>query len=490
MPSRTNARFRYQQIAADLERAVDAGTLRPGDRLPSVRGLALAHDVSPFTAAQALQLLEDRGVARARPQSGYYVRTRPACTDEPDMSQPPPGARTVVTPALLHEYIDAARRTDLIRLGAVLPEDKLFPAQRLASSLAGILRRHPETTVHYDAFGLGAEPLRRALARRLLDAGVSARHDDIIITDGCAGALSLALRCVTRAGDTVAIESPAYFMLLQTLEALGLRVIEIPTHPREGISLTALEHAISTHRSMRALVLMPSYSHPLGSCMSDTARARLAQLCANAGITVIENDIFGETSFGDRRPRPLKAWDRTGGVMLCSSFSKTVAPGLRVGWLLPGHFLQQARLAKMSGTSFVPLASQLALADFVASGAYDRHLRRLRSALADQAGRMRAALAAAFPDNCRITQPEGGFVLWIELPEPTNAEALFRAARDRGILIAPGPLFSSAYRYANCIRVSFATRWSDEIARAIRELGRLVALGQPGQAVAGRGARR
>jgi len=462
----------YQALAQELAGAIQAGTLKRGDRLPSTRRLSARYGVSMATAVQAFRELENRRLIEARPRSGFFVSRSPPRVAEPALSRPPASARYVVTPTLLQEYVEALATPGMIRLGAVLPPPEWFPATRLARLASTIGRRKPELMVTY-ALSRGAEELRGVIARRALEMGCRLQASDIVVTDGCVEALNLCLRAVARPGDTVALESPTYFSLLHILETLGMKVLEIPTHPKTGISLDALDLATSKAGAVKALMLMPTYSNPLGSVMPDDSKARLVALCEERGVALIEDDVYGDTFFGDARPFPAKAWDRRGSVLYCSSFSKTLAPGLRVGWVAPGRYLEQLALIKRTTTVFTPLVPQLAIAEFITAGGYDHHLRRLRTALIDHARRVIDRVVQTFPPGCRVTHPTGGYVIWIELPGKVDAVEVFRRARAKGIIVAPGPLFTTSNRYPNFIRMSFSQPWSATIEDAIAAVGQL-----------------
>jgi DNA-binding transcriptional MocR family regulator len=283
----------------------------------------------------------------------------------------------------------------------------------------------------------------------------------------------LALRAVARPGDAIALESPTHFMLLQAIESLGMKALEVPTHPRTGISVDALDLATAKRSAVRAVLLVPSFSNPLGASMPDEERRRLALLCAEREIPVIEIDIFGEIAFDERRPRTIRSFDPAGNVLLCSSFSKTVAPGLRIGWIAPGRFQHEVEMLRLAGFVFAPQIPQRALAQFVTSGGYDLHLRRLRSVLRAQSARLHEAVAASFPAGTRVTRPRGGYVVWAELPARVDAVELFRRARAENIALAPGPLFTSTGRFRNCLRLSFAHAWSHSIDDALARVGAL-----------------
>jgi DNA-binding transcriptional MocR family regulator len=320
----------------------------------------------------------------------------------------------------------------------------------------------------------GNRALQHQIARRAFDHGCDLDPDALVITNGCMEALNLALRAVAKPGDVVAIESPTYFGILQIVESLGLRAIEIPTSPRTGLSVDALELATRRPGAVAALVVMPNFSNPLGSLMPDAAKRRMVALMAERGIPVVEDDIYGDLHFEARRPRPAKAFDREGGVMLVSSFTKTVAPGLRVGWIAPGRWLPQVSMLKFINTVSTAELGQEVIAEFLATGGYDRHLRALRSAFRDQVSRMSEAIGRYFPPETRVTRPRGGFVLWVELPAAVDAGELFRLAARQGVSLAPGVIFSPSGRHRHHLRVSCGYPWSERIEGAVRTVGALV----------------
>jgi DNA-binding transcriptional MocR family regulator len=465
--------YLYESLANLLAKAIAAGTLKAGDRMPSVRKLRRQYDVSTATAVQAYRLLENRRLIDARPKSGFFVAGRLPLLPEPAQSRPPSAPRYVVTPSLLREYLEALESKDAVSVSAVLPHPETYPAARLARLLSARVRRQPELTASYPV-SKGSEELRRVIARRALEVGVKLSVDDILITDGCMEALSLCLRAAARPGDVIALESPTYFLFLHAIESLGMKALEVPTHPRTGISIEALDLATQKRGAVKALVLGPTYSNPLGAVMPDENKARAVALCAERGIALIEDDVFGDTCFGAKRPLPAKAWDRSGNVMLCSSFSKTLAPGLRVGWVAPGRWMKDVETNKIATTIFTPMLPQLVIAEFVADGGYDHHLRKLRAALAERARRFNEAVVESFPDGCRVTRPTGGYNVWVELPPKVDSVALFRRAAREGIVVSPGPLFTTTKRFRNFIRMSYSQPWSRKTEAAVATVGQFV----------------
>jgi DNA-binding transcriptional MocR family regulator len=464
--------YLYESLAARMADAIHAGALKTGDRLPSVRRLSTQHRVSIATAVQAYRHLENQRLIEARPKSGYFVLGKRAALAEPAASTPPAAARFVGVNQLVMEVLESARNADFVPLGAACPEPHLFPNDKLLRLMHAEGRRRPHLLGAY-TMAPGNERLRTMIARRSLEFGCHLSPAEIIVTNGCIEALNIALRAVARPGDTIALESPTYFTLLQIIESLGLKALEIPTHPRDGMSIDALDFATQKAGAVKAVLSIPNFHNPLGSLMADESKARMVQLCEARGIPLIEDDIYGDIHFAEARPRVAKAWDRSSNVLLCSSFTKNLAPGLRIGWIAPGRWYKQVEMLKFINSVSTPELPQAAIAEFMANGGYDHHLRKLRAGFARQVQQTSAVIAEYFPKGSRITRPAGGFVLWVELPAKTDALELFRRARDERISIAPGPMFTTTKRYRNCIRVGCGHLWSSKLEMGLMRLGQL-----------------
>jgi DNA-binding transcriptional MocR family regulator len=341
--------------------------------------------------------------------------------------------------------------------------------------LSAQARRNPRLLGEYSPHYFGVESLRRELLRRYADLGCSVPPDEVVVTNGCTEALNLALRCVTRPGDSVALESPVYYGVLQVLQNLGLRALEIPTHPRDGLRIEALDAALKGRagRKVSACLVSANFSNPTGGCLSDIDKERLVRLCARRGIPLIEDDIYGDLQHSGPRPRPAKAFDTSGNVILCSSFSKTLAPGARIGWLCGGRFSQALRLRKFASSGPTAAILQELVAELLRSGGYERHLVKLRNTYARQVGQVAAAVSRYFPPGTRMTQPRGGFVIWVELPRRLDSLSLFEAAVRHGVNFAPGPLFSATGGYRNFLRLNCGRRMTPELDAALARLGRL-----------------
>ncbi len=474
MPDSPALTTRYESLAAEVLEQIHAGTFQVGERLPSVRQISRQKGLSVTTVLQAYHLLEDRGAIEARPQSGYYVRAPlpPAPAPQSELTDLPFDPARVRIDDLVMLVVRDTLNPQLIQFGAAVPDPDLLPTARLNRILAQIARRNSRA---YNTAGLpeGTLELRTQVARRAFLAGCSLAPDEIVITSGCTEALHLALRAVCKPGDLVAVESPTYFGILQILQAQGLRALEIPTRPDTGISLSALRFAIENH-PVKAAVVMTNFSNPLGSCMTPDRKRDLVEMLSAAGIPLVENDIYGELAFSGQHPGVAKTYDRTGLVLLTSSFSKDISPSYRIGWLAPGRFKNDVISLKMATSMATAILPQLAIAEFLESGSYDHHLRRIRRAYAQKVGQMAHAVVRSFPEGTLVTNPQGGFVLWVQLPERVDSLDLFRRAVQAGITLAPGYLFSATPKYRNYIRLN-AAYWSFSAERVLRRLGELAA---------------
>ncbi len=463
----------YDRLADEFAGLIHQRVLQPGDRLPSVRRIATQKRLSISTVLHGLRQLEDRGLLEARPQAGFYVRRKSPVLAEPAHQQALPKPAFVGVNQLLMQVLDANQQPGVLPLGSAFPAPELLPASRILRMFGKVARKHPDLLSMSTCTSYNNEQLLRQIVRRSVDWGSSLDAGEIIITHSCTEALNLCLRAVAGPGDTIAVESPTYFVVLQIIESLGMKALEIPTHPRTGISVAALELA-TRNGAVKAVLMVPNANNPLGYIMPVENKRRVAALLAERQIPLIEDDVYGDMHFGDERPWPIKAFDQGGNVMLCSSFSKSISPSLRVGFVAAGrHYATVAMLKTLSGGITGPVP-QAALAEFMDSGGFDRQIRRARRAYLQQVERMSDAVACYFPPESLMTRPQGGFVLWVELPPNVDTMALHRLAIAEKIAITPGQLFSASGLYKNCLRLNCGNPWSERIEQAIRRLGEMI----------------
>lgn len=474
----------YHQLATHYRDAIEKGALRTGMRMPSVREIMKRHAVSLSTALQTLRLLEERGWLEARPRVGYFVRHSGsggvAEPPEPDLRTPlgPEENRVTGQYTGINERIsmlvEAGRRADIqVDLGGATPGPEMFDERLVNRAVASLLREQPQLLTTGRS-GAGTHPdFRLAMAHRALRAGMRLAPADVLATCGNTEAMHLALAAVAQPGDVIAVESPTYYGLLQGIASQGLKAVEIPCSQHTGISLEALELAVATQPRLKAVVVVPDLQMPLGTLMPDSHKASLAAFCAKHDLALIEDDSYRMFVESPEPPRPIKAWDRTGHVIYCESFNKSLAPGLRQGWMTAGRWHDRVELLKFAQSRNTITLGQLAAASVAASPAFERHLQRMRPKLRHQRESTARAVARHFPPGSRLRLPPGGLSLWIELPQGISSSALFEQALLRGIRIAPGAIFSNTGRYEGFVRVNCTLGFTDAVEDAYRTLGQL-----------------
>jgi DNA-binding transcriptional MocR family regulator len=459
----------YRRLADEVQGLIEERSLRVGQRLPSVRVTARQRQISVGTVMQAYVVLENRGYIEARPKSGYYVRSLPLAKAKVSAGSVLGPAAPVAEKDLASHVIDLTLDPSYFPLGTAIPDPEILPLRSL-SKVAGAVGRQDPGILGKFAMGRPYQPFVQELSRRYLQTGTALSHDEFIVTSSCCEAVHLALKAVTRPGDVVVVESPSYFMFLRLFASLGLRAIEVPVDQKKGLSLEALSVALDSN-DVKVVVVTPSFHNPTGACMPNARKEQLYSILCDYDIPAIEDDIYGDLPHGSLRPKPLKAWDREGRVLLCSSLSKTVAPGMGLGWISAGRYQSQIDDAKWSTN---PLYPQRVATRFFQEG-YDRHLRRMRSSFRDQVAAVRNAVLTYFPRGTRVTEPAGGFVLWVEFPANVDTLKLRLDALEEKISTAPGPIFSVRNQFRNCLRINCGVVWSGAFEKAIRTLGRLAA---------------
>ena len=474
----------YEKLADELTEAVRRGVFAAGERIPSVRQASQQHGVSIKTVLHAYALLESRGIVESRPQSGYFVRDaaaralapatsppgRPAARD--GMPETAPEAAPVDVSRLVLSTLRSIRARDAVPFGSPYPDPSLFPWRRINQYANAIARRHASWNL-IDDLPPGNPELIRQIARRYAENGAPVDPGEIIITLGATEAINLSLQAVAKPGDTVAVESPTYYAMLHAIERLGMRAIEVATHPLHGIDIDALAQVIARQK-IAACMVMPNFQNPLGFQMPDARKRQLVELLAAHEIPVIENDVYQELYYGDARPSTLKSFDTKGLVLHCASFSKSLTASYRIGWALPGRYRAQVEKLKFLNTLTTPSVPQVAVADYLRQDGYDRHLRHVRKVYRQQANIMIAMVQRFFPVGTRMSTPQGGYVLWVELPARIDSMRLYQAALARSITVGPGMMFSTRNDFRHFIRLNYSYPWTPQSEAALKTLGELV----------------
>lgn len=462
--------YKYEWIKRTITDAIDSGALSVGDRVPSLRAMSNKSQVSISTIMRAYLDLEIEGRIESRPQSGFYVRRKTRELLAPRTSEPDLKPTSLDSFNFHFDILNAMADAKIVPLGAATPAPDLLPIAELKKLL-----RQAGTAVE-NAYGYeelaGNRKLRAQIAYHMLEAGINAHMDDIIITNGGSEALYMALSTVADRGDTVAVESPCYFGYLHILKTLGISILEIATDPGTGVDVGALSQAFDRY-DVKACILQPNFNNPFGCLTTNEKKRRLAELFAERKIPLIEDDTVGDLPFNRERPRTITSYDPSIDSMYISSFSKTLSPGFRIGWIYGSRYREELLRSKMAISMNTNRPAQIALANYLAGGRYVKHLKSYVTQCRKQVDSVSAAVEKFFPKDTRLTSPEGGFLLWAVLPEEINTDILYQRALAEDIGIAPGSIFTSQKRYRNCIRLSCAHPYSGKIECALKKLGEL-----------------
>lgn len=460
---------RYGGIVDQVKRQIKERIWLPGERIPSVRVMSKAQSVSVMTVLKAYEQLEAEGWIYAKAKAGYFVAAHFNRLSEPEQATPQIVNRSIRINRHVFEVLRACKQPDVVPFGSAFPDPSLFPVPAIGRLLSQAIKTMPINSSISD-LPPGSLDLRRAIAQRYLRDGIEVALDEVVITSGAMESLGLCLAAVTQPGDSVAIESPAFYGALQAIERLNLKAVEIPTHPRDGMSPEGLEQAIAQN-NVKACWLMSKFQNPLGATMPVSRQQAVYEVLARHDIPLIEDDVYAELYFGAEKPMPLKALDERGLVLHCSSFSKCLAPGLRVGWVAAGRYARQVEELQFMSTLSVGAPNQLALAQYLHHGGYDNHLRRLRRTLVQRQQQMLGAIEQSFPAGTQVTRPAGGYFLWVVLPKPIDTSEILTDLLDRyQISIAPGTLFSADHRYQHCMRINCAYPWDEKHQTALYQL--------------------
>jgi DNA-binding transcriptional MocR family regulator len=462
--------FRYAELADALEARIRDGQFRAGEKLPSIRGLRLQTGLSISTVYQAYIELEKRGMVEPREKSGYYVK--PLLQELLPAPRPPAPhlvPKKVNINNMAFALIEAMADPEILQLGGALVAAELLPLKEIGATIRSApvsrLQDNLATYGHYQGDG----DLRRQIARRLMPLCSAFVPEQMVLTNGCMEAVTLGLKAVTRPGDTVLVESPTFPWFLQVIEDLGLHALEIPTDPRFGIDLEILERSVRRH-AVKACIFIANFNNPLGYAMPDGKKRDLVEFLNAEDVPIIEDDIYGELYFSASRPLPLKAFDRKEAVLYCSSFSKNLSPGLRIGWIQPGRYLARVKRLKINQSISEPALTQWVAARYLETGRFDRHLRRLRTHLKNQVGNTALAVARYFPAGTMISAPQGGLTLWVQMDPRVDSLELFQRCLEKRIAVMPGIICASGDAYKNCIRISCGMPYTDRIDRGLQTL--------------------
>ncbi len=463
----------YEKLVVEILRSIDDGVLQPGDRLPSIRETAGARRLSITTVKRAYQALESQGAVEGRPKAGYFVRAGrpPPALPLLQVTAPEPVSAIVDVGRFVLSTLKRIQSQPALPLGAPYPDPALFNWRRVYRRTDGVARRLSDWNAMED-LPPGHPELIRQIARRHLRNGLDVDPNEIVVTAGATEAINLCLQAVARPGDTIAVESPTYYAMLQAIERMGMRAIELPTDPQRGIDVEALARLLERQR-IDACLTMPNFQNPQGFLMPDERKRALVELATRHDMPLIEDGVYNELYYGAGPPTTLKAFDTQGIVLHCGSFSKSLTAGVRIGWALAGRYREQVERLKFINTHSTSALAQQGVAEYLANDGWDHQLRGVRQALEERCALMRSMVCRFFPEGTRMSQPRGGYLLWIELPGEADSLALYREALDRGISIAPGRVFSNTELYRRFLRLNYSHAWSPQIEEAVKTLARI-----------------
>jgi DNA-binding transcriptional MocR family regulator len=464
----------YEKVAGQILGQVQQGVLPLGKRIPSIRVFSRQLGVSLSTVIHAYQILENRNVLKSRPQSGYYVNaSAPLSDQEPHKALISPSYSKIAVKNMMNipHVISSFSDPDQVIASMAFPGLEVLSFNLLKKAMnRGYEKRGPGGLTY--SFPPGSPALRIQIARHYLECGLSLAPDDFCLTGGTLEGLLFCLSVVARPGDTIAVESPLFAGMIMTVLGLKMKAVEIPLDPRQGLDLDHLKRALRRHK-IKAVLSMPNFNNPMGCLMPDENKKRLVEMLAEREVPLIENDIYGDLYLGETRPKPAKAYDKTGNVLLCSSFSKSLAPDLRTGWVSAGRYHAQVIGYKFMANVAGNGATETGLAQFLEDGTFKRHLRKVRKFIADQLPHFTQAILKYFPEETKFSRPAGGTSLWVEFPPKINSFKLYQAAWDRKISFWPGPLYSLSPKAQSCSILSFGNRWSEKRDGAMKVVGEL-----------------
>ena len=463
----------YKDLAQQCINDIKNKKLQPHSRMPSLRNFKAQHNISMTSALNCYQHLESLGWIISRPQSGYFVCQPPLNNNQPEFID---FQSKTSDPALTSSQLSYTPTINAIGpLGYACIDPALLPLNGLQQSFRRALKRQSENISFYPA-PRGEKVLRDSLSAHFKSYHFHFSSEQLIISNGCMDSIKTALEITTNIGDAVAISSPCYSGLLDMLTLLSRKVVEIPSTD-QGIDLQQLEKQMQ-QGNIKAGLFCTSHMNPQGISISAQQKQQLAHLAETYQIPIIEDDVYLEISHEKVVPLPAKHWDKQGYIIWCGSVSKTLAAGYRLGWCLPGRYHQDYLTRRRYFIQGVNSPTQLAIADFINNGEYARHLKKLRYNVQRNTFDYRHYLAQHLPKNSKISAPNGGFVLWIQIPN-LDTKKLFKQAIQAQLDLRVGEHFTTLDLYNDCLRINIGyglTDQSDQSASTRTALQKLVEL--------------
>jgi len=468
---KTSAMRRYESVVDLIKRRIHTGTLKVGDRLPSVRQLSEDIGYSTMTVHHAYELLEAEGVCEARPRSGFYVVDLPAPMTEPGSNNHDGDGQTLKN--LPDALLQICYSNELGAFGSFYPSPDLFDRNDINRLLRQLLRQGESRLVGCDS-PQGDVQLRHEISRRVSRRGCIVTDGDIIVGNTSMSCFDMCLNAFTKPGDVVLVESPSYFPMLAGLNRKSLSMVEIYSHPRSGIDPEQFLHLVRAN-SIRVALLMGSHHYPTGVTYSEQAMRRVVEIARQHQVLILENDMFSDLSYDGSRQPSFKQHDPSDIVVQFGSFTASLPPAYGLGWIIAGTHTRRLMTHQYthglnSGDGIV----QRAIATFLAIRSQDRHLRRLRGALAARMQRGLDLIAEHFPRECVVSPPAGGFMCWVRGPVGFNATDALLQAVESDFSFLPGPIFSIEASFRNFVALNFSFPWTAQNQTYLAKLGEMM----------------
>lgn len=465
--------YKFEPFTSDIEKNIRDGIYKPGHKLPSVRDLKKQYHTSLSTIQNGYEHLIILGLVISIPKSGYYVAA-PANQEEKNISQDNPVVRDAVFERNVELITSSRGEKKLVEFNVATPGDLIISQKLLLRTMQNIIREKGVGLLRYYPAN-GSEELKTNIIKHAAGYQTRLSSQELLVTDGALQALYIALSSVCNAGDIVAVESPCVFSILEVIRVLNLKVIEVPLDLMNGFDVGFFKKACETNK-IKAVVITPNFHNPTGILLSDEVKKELVQVIQKYNVAVIENDIYGDLNFSGKRPSTLRSYDESGLTITYTSYAKTLAPGIRLGWLAAGKFLKRAEQIKFSMGSTVSPVYQETVNRLLSTNSYDRHLRAFRMQLAKNAYFTINLLSEHFPEGTFAVPPSGGYNLWVKMPDHVNMNNFYDQCERIGIKFTPGYTFSFSGMFARNFRIVFADKYSSLKIKALELAGDAVSV--------------
>lgn len=462
--------YKFEAFTSNIERNIREGIYKPGYKLPSVRELKKQYQTSISTIQNGYEHLIILGLVESIPKSGYYVANNSAKIED-STTQHRPVVRDAVFERNVALTTSLRNEKKFAEFNVATPGDLIISQKLLLRTMQQVIREQGVGLLRYYPLN-GSVDLKSSIIRHAAGYQTSINPQELLITDGALQALYIALAAVCNPGDVIAVESPCVFSILEVIRVLSLMVIEVPVDIRNGFDVDFLRKACLKNK-IKAVVVTPNYHNPTGILLTDEQKKALLAVAQQYDMAVIENDIYGDLNFSGKRPSTIKSFDESGLVMTYTSYAKTLAPGIRLGWLSAGKFMKQAEQIKFAMGSTVSPIYQETVNRLLSSNSYDRHIRAFRMQLAKNAYFTINLLSEHFPQGTSVTTPYGGYNIWVKMPDHVDMDNFYSQCEKIGIRFTPGYTFSFSDIFSRYFRIVFADRYSSPKVQALELAGKL-----------------